>query len=91
MRQQIVNFAHECLILQIDDHLNCSRMIINPFIAIELAPDVGPVWLGKSGFIRRTAGRDFRVANEALSAFYCRSSYADAPHFSRRGRDLAVC
>ena len=48
----------------------------------ELAPDVGPACPGNSGFIRRPAGRGCRAADEALSAFCCRSSYADARRYS---------
>ena len=50
----------------------------------ELAPDVGPACPGNCGFIRRRAVRGCRAANEALSVFCCRSSYADARRYRTR-------
>jgi hypothetical protein len=48
----------------------------------ELAPNAGPGRLGNSGFIRGSAGRGCRAADEARSAFCRRGSYADERRYS---------
>ena len=48
----------------------------------ELAPNAGPGRLGNSGFIRGSAGRGCRAADEARSAFCRRGSYADERCYS---------
>ena len=58
---------------------------------VELAPDIGPAGPGNSGFIRRPAGRGRRAADKALSASYCRSSYADALIVSTPSLAFSTC
>jgi len=48
----------------------------------ELAPNLGPRWLGKSGFIGRLAGQVGRTPDEAPQALGYRSRCAGAPHCS---------
>ena len=51
-------------------------------IAAELAPNARPGRLGNSGFIRGSAGRGCRAADEARSAFCRRGSYADESRYT---------
>ena len=48
---------------------------------IEHAPDLGPRPVGQFRFIRRLAGRGCGPANEAPSAFCCRSRCGDEPRY----------
>ena len=48
----------------------------------ELAPNLGPRWLGKSGFIGRLAGQVGRTPDEAPQALGYRSRCTGAPHCS---------
>ena len=56
------------------------RMLVHGWF--ELAPNAGPGRLGNSGFIRGSAGRGCRAADEARSAFCRRGSYADERRYS---------
>lgn len=57
-----------------------ERMLVHGWV--ELAPNAGPGRLGNSGFIRGSAGRGCRAADEARSAFCRQASYADECRYS---------